>query len=123
MKTLYYNIEIREPQNFFNEGFVKVEIDKEQKVKMFGVLTGDVFIGEEEEGIIKFTYYVRNYYDNSFEENFTFSIQSEDFQLPERFILEDDDSNELIIVIEKKIKDQFKKEQCDRIIRETINVF
>ena len=38
MKTLYYNIEIREPQNFFNEGFVKVEIDKEQKVKMFGVL-------------------------------------------------------------------------------------
>lgn len=123
MKTLYYKIEIRKPQKFFNDGFVKVEIDKEQRIKIFGVLTDDIFIGEEEGEIIKFTYFARNYYDNSYEEIFTFSIQAEDFQLPERFVPEDEDGNELIITIEKKIKDQLKKEECDRIIRETINVF
>lgn len=123
MKTLYYEIEIREPQNFFNQGFVKIEKDKEQKIKMFGVLTGDVFIGEEEDGIIKFTYFVRNYYDNSFEETFTFSIQAEDFQLPERFIPEDEYGNELIISIENKIQDRLKKEKYGKIIQDTINVF
>lgn len=85
---------------------------------MFGVLTGDVFIGEEEDGIIKFTYFVRNYNDKCFEKSFTFSIQAEDFQLPEVFIPED--GNELIITVEKKIEDQLKKEECDRIIRETL---
>ena len=118
MKTLYYEIEIREPKIFFNEGFVRVERDEEHKVNMFGVLTGDVFIGEEEDGIIKFTYFVRNYNDKCFEKSFTFSIQAEDFQLPEVFIPED--GNELIITVEKKIEDQLKKEECDRIIRETL---
>ena len=123
MKTLYYKMEMRIPQQFFNDGFVKVEIDKEQKIKIFGVLTDDVFIGEEKDGKIWFSYFVYNYKEKSFDEDFKFSIELEDFQLPQGYELRHENGNKLIITIEEKIQNQLKKEECDRIIYKVINVF
>lgn len=123
MKTLYYKMKMRIPQQFFNDGFVKVEIDKEQKIKIFGVLTDDVFIGEEKDGKIWFSYFGYNYKEKSFDEDFKFSIELEDFQLPQGYELRHENGNKLIITIEEKIQNQLKKEECDRIIYKVINVF
>lgn len=121
MKTLYYEMEIRVPQLFLNKGFIKAEIDKE--IKMLGVLTRDVFVGEEKDGQIYFSYFVCNYQKRTFDEVFEFSINLEDFQLPQRFDLKHANGNDIRITIERKIQEQLKKEQCDRIIDKTINVF
>ena len=122
-KTLYYKIKMRIPKNFFNEGFIKVERNKEQKIEMFGVLTDDIFIGEENKGKIWFNYFVCNRKEKSFDEAFEFSIELEDFELTQIFEVMFENGNKLIITIEEKIKDQIKKEEYNRIIKETINVF
>lgn len=123
MKTLYYKMEMRVFQTMFNEGFLKVEIDEEQKIRMFGVLTDDVFTGEEKDGLIRFSYFVCNYEEECFDEIFEFSIESKYFQLPQSFELENKDGNRIQIDIEEKIQNQLKKEKCDRIIDKVIDVF
>lgn len=123
MKTLYYKIKMRIHKNFYNEGFIKVERNKEQKIEMFGVLTDDIFIGEENDGKIWFNYFVCNCKEKSFDEAFEFSIKLKDFKLPQIFEVMYENGNKLIITIEEKIKDQLKKEECEKIIKETINVF
>lgn len=123
MKTLYYKIEIREPGIFFNNGFVKVEIGDERKINLFGILTGDVIIGEEQDKKIKFSYFVRNYIKNCFEENFTVLMDLEEFKLPERFTFEDEDGKQLIIVIGSQIKSELEKKKYDSRIAEIIDVF
>ncbi len=122
MKTLYYSMKIRKSQTYVNTGFVRVELG--DKIKMFGILTKDFFVAEEEQDEkIHYSYNQWNDEKRCFNENLCLDLDKERFELPQILKIHDLNGNTITLEICNRIEDPVKQEKCDYVIQKTIDVF